>query len=129
VAASSNRTPVEASIQGGLDAPPDWPQQRGDDKSGDGHRQARAPTHDAQKSCEVDDHSGIAQSEHGREQAVNNAVVSNGRHDWRTSSAKCFDHSIPVDHSGIVPYKIELYARGNRGFKLSTEDETVINRR
>jgi hypothetical protein len=34
--ASSNQTPAEASIQGGLDAPPGWPQQRGDDKGGDG---------------------------------------------------------------------------------------------
>jgi Transglycosylase SLT domain len=108
VAASSNRMPAEASIQGGLDAPPGWPQQRGDDKGGDGHRQARVPTHDAQESCEVDDHGGIAQSEHRRQQAVSNAVVSDGRHDWRTSSARCFDHSIPVDHSGIVTRSFPL---------------------
>jgi hypothetical protein len=70
-----------------LDPVPRWPHERGRDKGRDGHREAQASTNDAQLCCEEDDQDGIAQSEHGRKQAVCNTVAADDRQSRGTSSA------------------------------------------
>jgi hypothetical protein len=85
-----------------LDPVPRWPQERGDDKGRDGHREARASTNDAQLCCEEDDQDGIAQSEHGRKQAMGYSVAADDRHDGGPPQLGRFDHSILADRSEIV---------------------------
>jgi hypothetical protein len=110
---SSNPTPVEASIHSTLDAAPGRPQQRGDDEGGAGYREAREPQDAARELGEEDGHGGIAQSEHGGEQAVSNAVdnavVSDGGHRLanllsRGASTTASSPTVPGSLRGLSQY-------------------------